>query len=51
MLNVNRNGKGAGRPSAAVPDPELVERARRRRFSAEYTLQILALGRGQHAAR
>jgi transposase len=31
---------GAG-PRAAVPDPELVERAKRRRFSAEYKLQIL----------
>ncbi len=27
--------------AAAPPDPELVERARRRRFSAEYKLQIL----------
>ena len=28
-------------PDAAVPDPELVERAKRRRFSAEYKLRIL----------
>lgn len=31
-------GRGA---SAGVPDPELVERAQRRRFSAEYKLRIL----------
>ncbi len=47
MLDVNVNGAG-GRSSAAtdgaragVPDPELVERARRRRFSAEYKLRVL----------
>src|SRR4051812_32857808 len=33
---------GAARPSReGVPDPELVERASRRRFSAEYKLRIL----------
>lgn len=57
MLNVNTNGTdggrgtqravgersaaAAGRPTPAVPDPELVERPQRRRFSAEYKLQIL----------
>ncbi len=28
-----------------VPDPELIERPRRRRFTAEYKLQIFARGR------
>lgn len=56
MLNVNVNGargrraeRAVGERSSAtadgaragVPDPELVERARRRRFSAEYKLRIL----------
>jgi transposase-like protein len=56
MLNVNVNGDGGRRAEravgerssvttvgarAGVPDPELVERARRRRFSAEYKLRIL----------
>ena len=37
-----RSGKAAGRTaSAGVPDPELVERPKRRRFSAEYKLRIL----------
>ncbi len=37
-----RKGIDRGRAaSAGVPDPELVERPRRRRFSAEYKLQIL----------
>jgi transposase len=31
-------GRGAG---AGVPDPELVERAKRRRFTAKYKLEIL----------
>src|SRR5215204_748919 len=30
-----------GRAVAGVPDPELVERPRRRRFTAEYKLRIL----------
>jgi transposase len=37
MKDVKQNG--AARPEA--PDPELVERPRRRRFSAEYKLRIL----------
>ena len=37
-----RSGTAAGRTaSAGVPDPELVERPKRRRFSAEYKLRIL----------
>jgi transposase len=37
-----RNGGAVGRPSsAAVPDPELIEGPKRRRFSAEYKLKIL----------
>ncbi len=37
-----RSGASAGRAVAAgVPDPELVERPKRRRFSAEYKLGIL----------
>jgi transposase len=57
MLEMSSNGAGgrgaeraggersvaaAGRAaSAGVPDPELVERAQRRRFTAEYKLRIL----------
>jgi transposase len=38
----DRNGGIAGRGApGGVPDPELVERATRRRFSAEYKLAIL----------
>jgi transposase-like protein len=37
-----RNGAAAGRAArAGVPDPELVERPARRRFSAEYKLRVL----------
>src|SRR3954470_21975019 len=37
-----RSDLGAARPSReGVPDPELVERASRRRFTAEYKLRIL----------
>jgi transposase len=37
-----RNGAAAGRGAPlGVPDPELVEVARRRRFSAEYKLRIV----------
>ena len=37
-----RNGAAAGRGApVGVPDPELVEAARRRRFSAEYKLRIV----------
>jgi transposase-like protein len=38
-----RNGAAAGRddPRVGVPDPELVEGPRRRRFSAEYKLRIV----------
>jgi transposase len=32
---------GGRAASAGVPDPELVERARRRRFSAEYKVRVL----------
>jgi transposase len=35
-----RNGAAGGGP-ALVPDPELVERAKRRRFTAEYKLRVL----------
>lgn len=38
MLGEKSNGSRPG----AVPDPELVERARRRRFTAEYKLRILS---------
>jgi len=31
----------AGAPSSGVPDPELAERPRRRRFTAEYKLRVL----------
>jgi transposase len=36
-----RKGIDLAQDVAASPDPELVERARRRRFSAEYKLRIL----------
>jgi len=37
-----RSGAAAGRAAlAGAPDPELVERPRRRRFSAEYKLRIV----------
>jgi len=37
-----RNGAAAGRGApVGVPDPELVEVPRRRRFSAEYKLRIV----------
>src|SRR3954454_14927922 len=37
-----RSGLAAARPSReGVPDPELVEKAKRRRFTAEYKLRIL----------
>ncbi|MGH2743697.1 MAG: hypothetical protein ACRDN8_14725, partial [Thermoleophilaceae bacterium] len=37
-----RSGGAGGRDaSAGAPDPELVERPRRRRFSAEYKLRVL----------
>jgi transposase len=40
MLEMNTNG--AGRASQErVPDPELVERPQRRRFTAEYKLRIV----------
>ena len=47
MLDKSTNGAGsaveAGRAAAAeVPDPELVERATRRKFTAKYKLGILA---------
>lgn len=36
------SGRGARAGSGSAPDPELVERPKRRRFSAEYKLEILA---------
>ncbi len=36
-----RDSAGAPPPSRGVPDPELAERPRRRRFSAEYKARIL----------
>ena len=37
-----RSGASVGRAaSAGVPDPELIERPKRRRFTAEYKLQVL----------
>jgi transposase len=37
-----RSALGAARPSReGVPDPELVQRAKRRRFTAEYKLRVL----------
>lgn len=43
MVDSRLNGTGAPGPGrgASSPDPELVERPRRRRFSAEYKLRIL----------
>src|SRR4051795_2319520 len=38
MTEIAANGSG---PAAEVPDPELVERAKRRRFSAQYKLDVL----------
>ena len=35
------SGEPAGRDAAGVPDPEVSEQAKRRRFSAEYKLRIL----------
>ena len=36
-----RSAAAAGRATPGVPDPELVEQAARRRFTAEYKLRIL----------
>ncbi len=36
-----RNVEAPPRPISAVPDPELIERPQRRRFSAEYKLRII----------
>src|SRR5512144_2015940 len=38
MVEMQANGRVA---PAGVPDPELVERPKRRRFSAEYKLRVL----------
>jgi transposase len=35
------SGRGARGASGAVPDPELVERPKRRRFTAKYKLEVL----------
>ena len=41
----------AGAPGAAgLPDPELVEQAKRRSFTAKYKLEILRRGRRVHSA-
>jgi transposase len=49
MLEMTRNGAGAADDGAGeraapagVPDPELIEQAKRRRFTAKYKLEILA---------
>src|SRR5881394_194663 len=51
MLEMSTNGAGAASVEAAasgraapagVPDPELVEQAKRRKFTAKYKLEILA---------
>lgn len=39
LMEMNNGASGSGAP--AGPDPELIERPRRRRFSAEYKLAIL----------
>jgi transposase len=36
-----RSEAASVRPAAEIPDPELVERPRRRRFTAEYKLRII----------
>jgi len=45
MLEVTANGAGQAAEDAAepgvVPDPELVEQAKRRKFTAKYKLEIL----------
>jgi transposase len=41
MLGMEMNGGGGGEAPAGVPDPEFVERPKRRQFSAEYKLAIL----------
>ena len=40
-LKESRATNGRVAPPAAAPDPELVERAKRRRFTAEYKLKVL----------
>lgn len=37
-MSESRNGTGAARP---VPDPQVPEKAQRRKFSAQYKLQVL----------
>jgi transposase len=41
MLGMEHNGAGGREAPAGVPDPELAERAQRRRFTAGYKLRIL----------
>ena len=41
-VKVSKNGTRNGQSSAVKPDPEVVPRAKRRTFSAEYKLRILA---------
>ena len=38
-MNESRNGAGSARP---VPDPQVSEKAQRRKFTAEYKLRVLA---------
>lgn len=41
-VKVNNNGSLNGHSQAVKPDPEVVPKAKRRNFSAEYKLRILA---------
>ena len=43
-------GAGGRAARAGVPDPELVEQAKRRSFTAKYKLEILDEGGGVHEA-
>ena len=43
---MGRRATGAGRDAAGVEDPEVIEQAKRRRFTAEYKLRIVREGRG-----
>ena len=42
LVKVNNNGSLNGHSQAVKPDPEVVPKAKRRNFSAEYKLRILA---------
>lgn len=41
MSMKDTRGKNGSAPSVEAPDPELMERAQRRRFKAEYKLRVL----------